>query len=260
MHVQPAPDAPAPISATIHIYRGLMDRAASWRQRIDLPTNWAITTAGATTSFVLSDIEHSHAVLLLVMLLTVAFLAIEARRFRYYDLWASWVRVLETDYFATILRSNEIGANQPWQHMLVHDFDDPLFKAHTWQFVARRLRDIYCAVFGFLLASWLLKLLIHQPADQGIVSNTFVGRAAVGPIPGLVVLAVVFTGYGALLIMMLVWRNQAPDVEVLSRERMLLRMVSPDQEHMSRRQSQAAMLARFRSDADDEPLTTKDWD
>ena len=52
-----------PVAATIHIYRGLMDRATTWRMRIDNPTNWAIVTCGTTVRFTLSDETPSHAVL-----------------------------------------------------------------------------------------------------------------------------------------------------------------------------------------------------
>src|SRR5215213_10957728 len=62
------PTVPPPVAATVHIYRGLMDRGTTWRQRVDNPTNWAIVSCGTTVSFVLSDDLHSHVVLLLVML------------------------------------------------------------------------------------------------------------------------------------------------------------------------------------------------
>ena len=106
MIIKPAlrpPSAPPPVAATIHIYRGLMDRAATWRLRIDNPTNWAIVTSGTAVSFTLSDETHPHAVLLLLMLFVIMFLIIEARRTRYYDLWSSWLRLLETEYLAPIL-------------------------------------------------------------------------------------------------------------------------------------------------------------
>jgi hypothetical protein len=57
-----------------------MDRATTWRNRIDAPTNWAIISVGTTASFVLNDPVHSHVVLLLMMLMVCSFLTIEARR------------------------------------------------------------------------------------------------------------------------------------------------------------------------------------
>jgi len=109
------PPVPPPVAATVHIYRGLMDRGTTWRQRVDNPTNWAIVSCGTTVSFALSDDTHSHVVLLLVMLFGISFLAIEARRTRYYDLWSSWLRLLETEYLAPILQDNCVTAGDTWQ-------------------------------------------------------------------------------------------------------------------------------------------------
>lgn len=256
-NAQPTPPS---VSASIHIYRGIMDRATMWRQRIDLPTNWAITTGGAVSSFVLNDPIHSHAVLLLVMLLTFAFLLIEARRMRYYDLWASWVRVLETDYLAGILRDNQVSLDLPWQRLVVRDLEDPHFKLGTLQIVAQRLRDNYLVIYTFLLLCWLLKLLLHQPVDQGFASDSLIDRAAIGPLPGSLVFSLVIMAYAVLLTLALLARRLQPSVEVLSRELSLRRMASPHQQQMSSRQSHYAMLARFSSEDDDEPLNATDWD
>src|SRR5204862_8330651 len=92
-----------PVAATVHIYRGLMDSASTWRTRIDNPTNWAIITSGATVSFVLSDEMQPHAVLLLVVVFTIRFMTIETRRTRNDQLWSSWVRLLGSDSFAANL-------------------------------------------------------------------------------------------------------------------------------------------------------------
>src|SRR5262245_14065314 len=138
MTAPPANQPPPPIAATVHIYRGLMDSAATWRTRIDYPTNWAIITSGTAASFVLSDESHSHAVLLLVMLMTVMFMTIEARRTRYYHLWSSWLRLLETEYFAPILKENSVTINDTWQALLVRDLGFPHFKMTFWQMLSRR--------------------------------------------------------------------------------------------------------------------------
>jgi uncharacterized membrane protein len=230
------PPAPPPVAATVHIYRGLMDRATTWRIRIDNPTNWAIVAAGTIVSFVLSDESHPHAVLLLVMLFVVSFLAIEARRTRYYDLWSSWVRLLETEYLAPILQDNCVTAGDTWQELIVRDLAYPHFKATFWRMVQRRLRDHYIAIYFFLLLSWLLKLMQHS-ADAGVCGNdTFVCQATVGPIPGAVVMSAVGCFYLALVVIMLMgYHGREPSVEVLARERTLQKLVSPLQQPVNRR-------------------------
>jgi uncharacterized membrane protein len=230
-----------------------MDRAATWRQRVDLPTNWAITTGGTAVSFVLSDPVHSHVVLLLVMLMTVSFLVIEARRMRFYDLWGSWVRVLETEYYVPLLRDNTISANVYWQRVLVRDLDDPHFKVSLWQLVGRRLRDNYLAMFTFLLLAWLLKLLIHVPAPAAPnVETRFVEQAAIGPIPGALVITAVLGFYTTLIIVTLLSsRRSTPNIEVLTGERALQHMSSPRQQPMAGHQSAATVLAHFDDDHND---------
>lgn len=228
------PPVPPPVAATVHIYRGLMDRGNTWRQRVDNPTNWMIVSCGTTVSFVLSDALHSHVVLLLVMLFGISFLVIEARRTRYYDLWSSWLRLLETEYLAPILQDNCVTAGDTWQELIVRDLGYPHFKATLWGMVQRRLRDHYMAIYLFLLLSWLLKLL--QPLAEADTCATFACHAAVGPIPGTVVLGLVGCFYLALIVITLAgYPGRESSVEVLSRERTLQKLVSPLQQPVNRR-------------------------
>ncbi|MBC8162230.1 MAG: DUF2270 domain-containing protein, partial [Roseiflexaceae bacterium] len=248
------------VSASIHIYRALMDRATTWRQRIDTSTNWAITTGGATSSFVLSSEIHSHAILLLTTLLMATFLIVEARRTRYYDLWASWVRLLETDYLVGIVRDGQVGLHQPWAQIFVRDLENPRFKVSFWQMLARRLYDNYVALFTFLLLVWLLKLTIHQPADQGLASASIVERAAVGPLPGVAIFGSVLFAYAVMLVFTALAGRHSQSVEVATREALLARLTAPHQQQISRRQSEPSVLAQFHSAQDDIPLETRDWD
>src|SRR5919201_3778373 len=80
-------------SAIVHFYRGEIQRANTWRNRLDTTTNWAIITAGAAISFSLSDAGHHHGVLLINIALVLIFLTIEARRYRYYELVSYRVRL-----------------------------------------------------------------------------------------------------------------------------------------------------------------------
>src|SRR5262245_58508316 len=166
---------PPPVAATVHIYRGLMDSASTWRTRIDNPTNWAIITTGTAVSFSLSDETHSHAVLLLVMLLTATFMTIESRRTRYYHLWSSWVRLLETEYFAPILKENSVTINDTWQSMIVRDLGFPHFKTTFLRMLGRRLRDVYLAIYTFLIMSWFVKLLFHRPVESNVCQPNSTG-------------------------------------------------------------------------------------
>src|SRR5262245_5514863 len=244
---------PPPVAATVHIYRGLMDSAVTWRTRIDNPTNWAIITTGTAVSFVLNDETHSHAVLLLVMLLTTTFMTIESRRTRYYHLWSSWLRLLETEYFAPILKDNSVEVNATWQAMIVRDLGFPHFKTTFLQMLGRRLRDVYLAIYTFLIVAWFVKLMFHRPVaekacapnathlqaiedavdryfryDPVCSSDSLLRHAAIGPIPGWIVISVVISFYITLIVLtLLTYSGGEPSVEVLSRERTLQKLVSP---------------------------------
>ncbi|MBA3804807.1 MAG: DUF2270 domain-containing protein, partial [Acidobacteria bacterium] len=84
--------------ALVHFYRGEVQRSNTWRNRLDTTTNWAVLTAGATLSFAFSAPQNPHFVILINSLLVAFFLFMEARRYRYYEIWSSRVRVLETGY------------------------------------------------------------------------------------------------------------------------------------------------------------------
>ena len=65
---------------------------AGWRDRIDRTTNWAITVVAAMLSISLSTPSAHHGVLLFAMVLVLLLLVIEARRYRFFDVYRERVR------------------------------------------------------------------------------------------------------------------------------------------------------------------------
>ena len=128
-----------------HFYRGEISRANIWRQRLDATFNWAVLTTGATLSFAFGDPRAPHIVILFNSLLMAVFLFIEARRYRYYELWSSRVRVIETDYIAPMLspKFREQTPRGAWSDHLAEDLLRPHFTVGLWQAVGRRLRRNY---------------------------------------------------------------------------------------------------------------------
>jgi uncharacterized membrane protein len=127
-----------------------------------------------------------------------------------------------------------VTAGDTWQELIVRDLGYPHFKATFWRMLQRRLRDHYMAIYLFLLLSWLLKLI--QPIENTAACNSFVCHAAVGPVPGNVVLGLVGCFYLALAVITLMgYTGREPSVEVLSRERTLQKLVSPLQQPVNRR-------------------------
>ena len=83
-------------TAMVHFYRGEVQRSNTWRNRLDTTTNWAVITAGATLSFAFSSPNNPHFVIPINSVLVAFFLFMEARRYRYYEIWAN--RVLDGSY------------------------------------------------------------------------------------------------------------------------------------------------------------------
>lgn len=82
------------VNALSHYYRGEMSRMMSWRDRLDRTTNWAIGAVAAMLSVSLSSPEAHHGVLLFAMVLVFLLLAIESRRYRFFHVYRSRVRLI----------------------------------------------------------------------------------------------------------------------------------------------------------------------
>ena len=174
-------------TAMIHLYRGEVTRANTWRNRLDTTTNWAVITAGATLSFSFGDPFAPHFVILINSLLVAFFLFMEARRYRYYEIWSSRVRVLETGYFAQMLERGSI-INEEWAEHLAGDLLTPHFTISEWEAVGRRLRRNYLWIFALLAASWNLKVYLHPVPARDF--DIFMDRATIGVVPGAIVFVI----------------------------------------------------------------------
>jgi uncharacterized membrane protein len=208
-------------TAMVHFYRGEIQRANTWRNRLDTTTNWAVITAGATLSFAFGSHENPHFVILINSVLVAFFLFMEARRYRYYEIWSSRVRVIETGYFAQLLQP-ESKVNNDWAEHLADDLNTPHFTISEWEAVGRRLRRNYLWLFVLLALAWNLKVYLHpRPATE---FAEFLDRAAVGVIPGEVVFGVgVVFNMGLLIFAIATLRLREATGEVLPRHEFSLR-------------------------------------
>ncbi|MBA3632414.1 MAG: DUF2270 domain-containing protein [Acidobacteria bacterium] len=184
--------APADFNtALVHFYRGEVQRSNVWRTRLDATTNWAVITAGATLSFVFSSPDNPHFAIPINSILVSIFLFMEARRYRYYEVWANRVRVLETGYFAPMLSHRTMPPDKEWAEHISADLITPHFTISEWEAVGRRLRSNYIWIFVLLALSWTLKVYLHPfPAAN---METFINRAQVGIAPGWFVILAGFT-------------------------------------------------------------------
>jgi uncharacterized membrane protein len=183
--------APAEFNTAIaHFYRGEVQRSNTWRTRLDTTTYWAVLTAGATLSFAFSSPLSPHFVIPINSILVAIFLLMEARRYRYYEIWSSRVRVIETGYFAQMLAPEGVPRDREWASHLAADLLTPHFTISGWEAIGRRLRRNYLWIFALLALSWNLKVYLYPvPAPN---FDLFLQRAAVGIVPGWIVFAIGF--------------------------------------------------------------------
>ncbi len=186
------------VTAMVHFFRAEIQRANVWRQRLDTTTNWAVITTAGTLSIAFSQASSSHVVILMNTLLVSLFLYIEARRYRYYELWSYRVRLIEADFYAAML----VPPFQPspeWAESLAESLLHPRFPISMWEALGRRLRRNYFWLFLILALVWLSKLWMH-PVPAADVA-TMIERAAIGGLDGRMVVLLAAVYYVLLLIL-----------------------------------------------------------
>lgn len=247
-------------TAMVHFYRGEVQRSNTWRNRLDTTTNWAVLTAGATLSFAFSAPSNPHFVILINSVLVAFFLFMEARRYRYYEIWSSRVRVIETGYFAQMLFP-ERADDDDWAEHLANDLLTPHFTISEWEAVGRRLRRNYLWIFALLAASWNLKVYLHPDAATNF--DQFLERAAVGLVPGTAVffIGVIFNATIFIFAMATIRLREATG-EVLPRHEFSLRRVTDWTRAATAKRQQRATVrraARARARVRHVGSTTGEW-
>jgi len=174
-------------TAMVHYYRAEIQRSNTWRTRLDATTNWAVITTGTAISFVLSNPANHHGVIILNILLITLFLWIEARRYRYYELWSLRTRHLETNFFAAMLVP-PFAPQADFAESLAQSLIQPEFPISMLEAFGRRLRRNYIWIYIVLGFVWLLKLYIHPTIAVSL--EEFFQRGAIGPVGGEIILGV----------------------------------------------------------------------
>jgi uncharacterized membrane protein len=199
-------------TAMVHFFRAEIQRANVWRQRLDTTTNWAVVTTGAALSFAFAQGQSGHVVILLNILLVTTFLIMEARRYRYYELWASRVRLMETDFYAAMLVP-PFHPSPDWAESLAESLLTPHFPISSWEAIGRRLRRNYLWIYAIVGLAWVANLwLMPTPAED---LAHFIERAAIGGLSGETVLGLValyFVALGFLALLTLNLRQASGEV------------------------------------------------
>ena len=177
----------AEIGALAHLYRGEVYRSTVWRTRLDSSTNWAVVTTGIALSATYSNAEASPLPMVLVGLLVTVFLLFEARRYRYFNVWRARARLLETDFYAPMLSDEGARRGLDWAALLARDYRNPSYNISYARAIGRRLRRTYGWIFAIQAIAYYGKLAIH-PSPLTTLAEVW-QRAAIGPIPGELVVA-----------------------------------------------------------------------
>jgi uncharacterized membrane protein len=204
-------------TALVHLYRGEITRANAWRNRLDVTTNWAVVATGAAISFAFAQPATHHSVIILITVLVTLFLFIEARRYRYYELWSYRIRLIETDFYGAMLVP-PFKPRADWSKNLAQSLIDPQFPITMWEAFGRRLRRNYMWIYLVLGLAWIAKIVLFP---EGITSlSDFFERSAMGALKGWIVILLQIAFYVILLcIGVLTAQLQKSSGEVLHRKR-----------------------------------------
>jgi uncharacterized membrane protein len=177
---------PAELGAIAHLYRGEIYRSTIWRTRLDNTTNWSIVTMGIALSTTFSSREASALPLILIGLLLAVFAGLEARRYRYFNVWRARARFMETHLYAPILSGKRRAEDEGWRATLAEDYLHPQHHISFVRAAGRRVRRSYIWIVAIQVTAYFGKIAIHPEMASHFYE--FVDRAKIGPIPGWAVL------------------------------------------------------------------------
>jgi uncharacterized membrane protein len=191
----------AEIGALAHLYRGEVYRSTVWRTRLDTTTNWSVVTLGVALSITYSSPEASPLPLVLVGVLILLFLVLEARRYRFFNVWRARARWIERHFYVPMLIDGDLHTERDWQSTLAQDYSNPQYHVSYMVAVARRVRSNYLWILLIQTLAYIGKLIVHPTPVASV--DAFIARADIGPVPGTLVLVAggvyIATGIGLVL-------------------------------------------------------------
>lgn len=176
------------MGAIAHLYRGEIYRSTIWRTRLDTTTNWAVVTLGIALSIAFSSPNASSIPLMLVGILILFFLLLEARRYRYFNVWRARARWIETNLYVPMLTTGDLDMESGWNEVLADDYLRPEYHIGLATAIGRRIRRNYLWILLIQTVAYIGKLMVHPTAVTSF--GEFVRRADIGPVPGEAVLGI----------------------------------------------------------------------
>ena len=183
---------PGYVNAMSHFYRGELGRIMVWRQRLDITTNWAITSSTAIITIAFSNRDVPHIIFFFNLAIVSVMLWIEARRYRFYDAFRARVRMLEAHFLVPMVMENRQLLEGEWKKLVCEDLILPCFKISKLEAIGRRLKRNYIFIFILIMVAWVTKIFLHAPTAMNSVGS-FYHALRIGHIPSWLV-AFVFIG------------------------------------------------------------------
>lgn len=195
-----APFTGSEMGALAHLYRGEVYRSTIWRTRLDATTNWSVVSLGLALTISYQSAESSALPLFLVAFLIGVFLYLEARRYRYFNVWRARARWLEIYFYAPMLKRERIEEPK-WMTRLAEDYERPEHHIAFSRALGRRLRRNYMWIFCVQSLALYGKCFGAAGGTAGFHS------LHIGAVPGEVVAAINGVGFvGLALYTWWIWR------------------------------------------------------
>src|SRR3954462_12049242 len=180
---------PGYVNAMSHFYRGELGRIMVWRQRLDMTTNWAITSSTAIITIAFSTRDVPHIIFFFNLAIVAVLLWIEASRYRFYDAFRARVRMLEAHFLVPMVMENRELLQGEWKKLVCEDLILPCFKISRLEAIGRRLKRNYIFIFVLIMVAWVTKIFLHAPMAMDSVP-AFYHALRVGHIPAWLVAAI----------------------------------------------------------------------
>ena len=203
---------PGYVNAMSHFYRGELGRIMVWRQRLDITTNWAITSSTAIITIAFSTREVPHIIFFFNLAIVWVMLWIEARRYRFYDAFRARVRMLEAHFLVPMVMENREMLQGEWKKLVCEDLILPSFKITKFEAIGRRLKRNYVFIFILIMVAWITKIFLHAAAPIEDAPS-FYHALRIGHIPSWLV-AFIFIGTLAAVISISIYVSKKTSGEI----------------------------------------------
>ena len=203
---------PGYVNAMSHFYRGELGRIMVWRQRLDITTNWAITSSTAIITIAFSNRDVPHIIFFFNLAIVWVMLWIEARRYRFYDAFRARIRMLEAHFLVPMVMENRELLQGEWKKLVCEDLILPCFKISKLEAIGRRLKRNYVFIFILIMVAWVTKIFLHarEPIEG---PRSFYRALSIGHIPSWLV-AFIFVGTLALVIGITIYVSKRTSGEI----------------------------------------------